>query len=377
MRVLQIVEAAVRYTVWPLIPEALKRRVRPTVMWLRGDVMVASASTASQVIVAPASTASQVVDVAASELETLLIARRYQEIINGGARQPGGGTSSGAALTSPLSIDALVGYAHHAAVHSHDAMLQLIHSFHYEYPVPPADPFSPAYKDFWSKQYEAVAQRTYTFENELHDFDPKMESGVYPYNTRDPKIIAAHVIAAGAILEAIPFPPPARVLELGVGFGNTAFQIGLSGYDVTVLDIEKKYLDSVKSRFDREGLSVNCVHGEFFEAANLDGQFDVILFYECFHHCLEHVALLAMLKTKLTARGVIIFAGEAIDNDIPFPWGLNTSGQAVWSIRHFGWMELCFREDYFLDLLHRVGFTVSKSPSPHSSHSVVYTATAT
>jgi hypothetical protein len=40
-------------------------------------------------------------------------------------------------------------------------------------------------------------------------------------------------------------------------------------------------------------------------------------------------------------------------------------------------MELVFKESYFLQLLKRAGFSVSKNPNPHSAHSVVYTARLT
>ncbi|MGP9811914.1 class I SAM-dependent methyltransferase [Rhodopseudomonas sp. NSM] len=358
-------ERIVRRTIWPIVPEGLKRAVRPTIMRIRGDV-----------VVAPTVADAELQQVCNEPPEVALIERRYAEVIEGAPRRPGdGGTNAGDALTSPASIDALVGYAHHAAVKSHDAMLRLIHSFHYRFPEPPADPHSAAYKDFWAEQYRQVAQRDYAFRNELHHFDDGADVAIYPYNTRDPKIVALHLIAAGTILDSITKPPPARVLEMGVGWGNTALQIGLCGYDVTVLDIEQKYLDIVKRRFGREGLDVNCINGEFFSAEQIDGKFDIILFYECFHHCIEHVALLAMLKRKLNPGGIILFAGETIDNTLPFAWGLNPSGQGVWSIRHHGWMELTFTERYFLDLLHRAGFEVTKNQSPHSAHSVVYTAT--
>ncbi|KIZ45318.1 hypothetical protein OO17_08030 [Rhodopseudomonas palustris] len=148
----------------------------------------------------------------------------------------------------------------------------------------------------------------------------------------------------------------------------------MAGYDVTVLDIERKYLEIVERRFKKDGLKVSCVLGEFFEAERIEGTFDVILFYECFHHCLEHASLLKMLKRKLSQNGVIIFAGETIDDSLPFAWGLNPSGQGVWSIRHRGWMELSFTERYFLDLLDHAGFVVTKNRNPHSAHSTVYTA---
>lgn len=360
MKLLAIAETVVRYSVWPLVPEALKRSLRPSIMQLRGDKISPPLPSVGLPDVEDLNSANR-------DPEIRAIAARYHSIIAGNDEDWSG------TLSSPDALDALVAYAYHAAVHSHEAMLKLIQSFDYRFPTPPADSMSDEYRQFWLDQYGRIARRHYRVSNESHEFDSKIEA-YYPYNTRNPQIIAAHIIASGAILEAITKPPPGRVLELGVGWGNTALQIGLSGYEVTVLDIEKKYLDIVHRRFRSSGLSVNCIHGEFFDAAKADGLFDVVLFYECFHHCVDHAKLLDVLREKLAPDGVIIFAGEAIERSIPYPWGLNPSGQAVWSIRHHGWMELVFSEPYFIDLLTRTGFAVTKNQQPHSAHSIVYTA---
>src|ERR1700694_891953 len=118
---------------------------------------------------------------------------------------------------------------------------------------------------------------------------------------------------------------------MGVGFGNTALQIGHSGYDATVLDIEKKHLEIVSERFEREGMNVRCLHMQFMDIAKLDERFDAIVFYECFHHCIDHPQLLLILRERLTAGGVIIFAGETINEILPYAWGLNPTGQGIWS----------------------------------------------
>jgi 2-polyprenyl-3-methyl-5-hydroxy-6-metoxy-1,4-benzoquinol methylase len=354
MRVLDILETGVRNRVWPLVPEALKRPLRKVAATLRRKWWPA-----------------------ASDLyhfdEISRVGMRYDQVVAGMKAMPSGG---GYEITSPESLSVLVDHAHRAAQLGDNALLRYISSFQYRMPTPPAgDPFSAEYRDFWMKQYELLSGRSYAIQNELHDFDEAgLKYQIYPYSTHDQKTVANHLIAAGAILEAIEAPPPAKVLEMGVGFGNTALQIAMTGYDVTVLDVEKKYLDNIQQRFARENLKVRCLHMQFLDVGEIDESFDVILFYECFHHCLEHEALLKLLKAKLSPHGVIIFAGETIAPNFPFAWGLNPSGQGVFSIRWFGWMELVFTERYFLDLLKRNDFSVARNKLNHSAHSVVYTA---
>lgn len=304
----------------------------------------------------------------------MMLERRYRQIVEHGTETSMLGCEI--ELFAPEHADSMVKWSLQAANVKGDAGLSAyMSSFKYRFPLPPEDPFSKDYRDFWMAQYEALAQKVYAIENEHHEFDQaSLRVRPYPYNLRNQKIIAAHIIASGAILEAIAAPPPAKVLEMGVGFGNTALQIGLSGYDLTVLDIEKKFLEIVAERFEKEGMAVRCLHMQFMDIAELPEQFDAIVFYECFHHCIDHPQLLLLLREKLTPEGVIVFAGETINENLPYAWGLNPTGQGIWSIRHHGWMELVFKESYFLELLKRSGFLVTKNVNPHSAHSVVYTA---
>jgi 2-polyprenyl-3-methyl-5-hydroxy-6-metoxy-1,4-benzoquinol methylase len=343
----------VRLRLWPHVPDPIKRKIRRFVN--RKPTPVVGTSSV------PVST---------------LLERRYQEVISGSASSLHGREIE---LTTPDQADHMVRLSLQAATERGDTGLtSYMNSFMYRFPFPPGDPFSKEYRDFWMGQYVALAQKTYAIENEHHDFDQaSLRIRPYPYNLRNQKVIAAHIIAAGAILEAIEAPPPAKVLEMGVGFGNTALQIGLSGYDLSVLDIEKKFLEIVAERFEREGMNVRCLHMEFMDIDKLEDRFDAIIFYECFHHCIDHPQLLSKLRARLNHGGVIIFAGETINENLPYAWGLNPTGQGIWSIRHHGWMELVFKESYFLELLKRGGFSVSRNPNPHSAHSVVYTARLT
>jgi 2-polyprenyl-3-methyl-5-hydroxy-6-metoxy-1,4-benzoquinol methylase len=302
-----------------------------------------------------------------------LLERRYHQVVEGTAPAMHGHEIE---LSTPEHADEMIKWSLLAQKNEGDSGLQAyMTGFKYRFPSPPKDPFSKEYSDFWMAQYETMARKKYAIENELHDFDlASLRQTPHPYNTRDQKMIAAHIIAAGVILETIAAPPPAKVLEMGVGFGNTALQIGLSGYDVTVLDIEKKHLEIVAERFEREGLSVRCLHMQFMDIENMDDRFDAIIFYECFHHCIDHRQLLLILREKLVPGGVIIFAGETINELLPYAWGLNPTGQGIWSIRHHGWMELVFKESYFAELLRRAGFLVSQNNHPHSANSRVFTA---
>jgi Methyltransferase domain len=286
--------------------------------------------------------------------------------------------SSTAALRTTADLDRFIGVSHHFAALSNNALLDLFERFHYEFPKPPSDPYSEAYVSFWKAQYAQVCGRPYSTAYESHDFEERFNEDVYPYCTRMPGIVGDQLIGVGSILKAMKdLPANGSVLEMGVGWGNTALQIGLSGFKLTVLDIEARFLSIVQSRFRKENMVVEVVHGDFFAAKAIDQKFDAILFYECFHHCINHQDLLVMLREKITDDGLIIFAGETISETYPHAWGLNDTGQGIWSIRHHGWMELCFSQHYFIELLKRTGFTVTKHECPQTSAGVVFVAKKT
>jgi SAM-dependent methyltransferase len=72
-------------------------------------------------------------------------------------------------------------------------------------------------------------------------------------------------------------------------------------------------------------------------------------FYNSFHHCLDFDVALALLKQRLNPVAIVIFGN--VSRDFPEPWGLRLDGPSLFDIRTKGWLELGFREDFFLDLL--------------------------
>ena len=160
-----------------------------------------------------------------------------------------------------------------------------------------------------------------------------------------------------------------RVVEYGAGEGQLAIALARLGCDVTVVDIEQKYLDSIEAQCRRLGLSITTCHGLFGDAAG-GAKFDRVVFFEAFHHAFEHRALAVSLLDRLTDDGFVLFAGEPIvpagDSFVPFAWGPRLDGLSVYSMNQFGWMELGFQEDYFVEFLTRAGWLVQAERHPMS-----------
>ncbi len=86
-----------------------------------------------------------------------------------------------------------------------------------------------------------------------------------------------------------------------------------------------------------------------------------MLFYEAFHHCDDHMRLLSLLHDVLEPGGRVFFAAEPITDAFPLPWGVRLDGESLWATRRSGWLELGFKESYFLSALRRSEFTVSNT----------------
>ena len=192
-----------------------------------------------------------------------------------------------------------------------------------------------------------------------HSLDPHP----FPFSTKDPDCIGSHLIAVGHILLALKDVQPhkgASILEYGCGTGFTTILLAASGYDITAVDINAEALQVVDRLAETRGLSLTTFNGEFGSVPDEGRTFDIVVFYEAFHHCLDFPDLLITLAKRLKPHGAIIFAGEPIYEDFPKPWGLRMDGHAVQAIRKLGWLELGFNERFFCDIVTGAGFRMSK-----------------
>jgi SAM-dependent methyltransferase len=169
-------------------------------------------------------------------------------------------------------------------------------------------------------------------------------------------------MAIGFLLRAIDLKPGQRILEFGPGWGKTTIELALMGNPVTAVDINPRFLDIIKTRCQRLGIEVTVECADMLKYSSAT-RFDRVIFYECFHHCSDHVEMIRRLGDLLTDEGVIVFAGEPIDDLFPYPWGLRLDGQSAWSIRKYGWLELGFQTSYFKKLLATHGWQLTMLPS--------------
>jgi SAM-dependent methyltransferase len=230
----------------------------------------------------------------------------------------------------------------------------------------PADPFSDAYRKTQLDLYEEVSGRNgyNPWASEPFNIDVASAADPYPfpYSTRDAEFVGNHMLALGHIMRVMKATAPTAksVIEFGCGTGFTTIVLAQTGFDVTAVDINADALAVLNRLAQTRGLPLNTHNGVFGEVPESTPPADVVLFYEAFHHCWDFQAVLERLHTLVRENGVVILAGEPIIPDFPKAWGLRLGGQALWEIRTKGWLELGFKESFFLDLLARTGWSAAK-----------------
>lgn len=250
---------------------------------------------------------------------------------------------------------------------SEDAAREFLRGFRMQPPSGrPADPFSPAYVDWvWSLYHEVSGRQAYTTDNEASPFD--LEEAVaspYPYSTRSTTVVGEELVARGFIISTLGLVPPARLVEFGSGWGNLTLDLATMGFEVTGVEIEQQFC-TLTDRRARPGHRPTMIRSGMLEFDPSE-PFDAALFYESFHHCADHLAMLGKLAGIVRPGGKVLWAGEPIA-PMDYPWGLRLDGYSLWSIRTYGWLELGFDEAYFADALARTGWHGTRHRLPAGS----------
>jgi SAM-dependent methyltransferase len=233
-------------------------------------------------------------------------------------------------------------------------------------PGRPDDPFSDEYRGWVFDLYATVSgRREYSLDNEASPFD--LEEAVarpYPYSTGSTTVVGEELVARGFIVSTLGLAPPARIVEFGSGWGNLTNDLAAMGFEVTAVEVEGQFC-ALTERRSRTPERLRVVHSGMleFEAA---GRFDAAIFYESFHHCADHMAMLRRLADIVGPGGKVLWAGEPIA-PMEMPWGLRLDGYSLWSTRTHGWLELGFDERYFAAALDRTGWHGSRRRLPAGS----------
>jgi 2-polyprenyl-3-methyl-5-hydroxy-6-metoxy-1,4-benzoquinol methylase len=230
----------------------------------------------------------------------------------------------------------------------------------------PKDPYSQEYYEAQMQLYLNISgQDNYTIANEHSPFDfEAVKNNPFPYFTKSPKTVGEQLIAQGFLIKTMNLAADSKIVEFGPGWGNTTLHLAQMGYKVTAVDCEESFLKLISYRTKNLHNQVEICNKDMLEFTN-DAKYDAAVFFECFHHCTNHLLLLKKLHNMITDEGLVAFAAEPIA-DFPHPWGIRLDGISVWSIRKFGWFELGFDTSYFMKTLLMLGWSPKRYNSDAS-----------
>ncbi len=192
---------------------------------------------------------------------------------------------------------------------SEDAARRFLQSFRLALPAGrPADPFTDQYREWVWDLYRQVSGRpSYSLANEASSFD--LEEAVatpYPYSTRSTTVVGEELMGRGFLIAALGLVPPARIVEFGSGWGNLTLDLAAIGFSVTAVEVEAKFC-ALTERRCRHRDRVSIVHAGMLEFEP-EEPFDAAIFYESFHHCADHLAMLERLQRIVRPGGSVLWA---------------------------------------------------------------------
>ena len=220
---------------------------------------------------------------------------------------------------------------------------------------PPKDPFSVPYGEWTWDLYRRISGRdSYDTAHEASPFDFELaRERPFPYQSGSLAMVGRDLAARGHLLRCLSDLGPRRVVEFGPGWGNLTADMVATGLDVTAVEVDEDFCRLLAARVRGPGrLTVEQDDMLNFAAGE---RFDAAVFYESFHHCADHLAMLRHLHGIVRPEGAVVFAAEPVQR-LAYPWGPRLDGLSVWSSRTHGWLELGFDERYFLAALARTGW---------------------
>ena len=115
-----------------------------------------------------------------------------------------------------------------------------------------------------------------------------------------------NLASIGTIISLLP-PPPAKILDMGCGGGWTSIFYAKRGYAVLGQDISRDMIELARQNQVQQNVGDNLsfVNADF-ESVNLDGQFDVVIFFDCLHHAEDERAAIASACHALKSGGMLI-----------------------------------------------------------------------
>lgn len=230
------------------------------------------------------------------------------------------------------------------------------------------DPWTEVYRDQQHRLWQAVAGVDRAYEPALdeqefgwQDIDAVRRPGYYQRRDAAGIVSASdHLFATSMLLKHSGLQAGDRAIEYGAGFAQTALTLARLGVAVDTVDISEVFCGYVRDQAKFFEVPLKAHHGEFGLHPQPGEPYQLIWFYESFHHCLDFQTVVPRLRDMLAPGGRVILVGEPIVEQpyeaVPYPWGVRLHSEVAVVMRQTRWFELGFTETFLFELFARAGF---------------------
>ena len=148
-----------------------------------------------------------------------------------------------------------------------------------------------------------------------------------------------------------------RVLDVGVGRGQSSMYLALQGYEVVAIEPNLRFCSILEAEANRFGLPVVACHGVAEDIDKIDGQFDAVFFNASLHHCDDPRRALRLAYDRLKPDGKIFLVNE----NFLRPWRSKAWFQRMLvddptAMGHYGGNEHAYHNWEYADMLRAAGF---------------------
>lgn len=162
---------------------------------------------------------------------------------------------------------------------------------------------------------------------------------------------------------------PYRVLDVGVGRGESSLYLALQGHSVSVVEPSPDLCKALEFTATIYGLSLTIYNCSAEAIDKINDRFDVIIFNSSFHHCDDPIKALVSCYNCLVECGKIILVNEPILQWFRTKnWFYNRLNTHPEEMGHYGGNEHIYRYHEYIQLLKLAGFSkVTSEPNIYSS----------